>query len=283
MELSKRERSITYYAGAFGAEMEEKMNTLIAYFTGTGNSLFVAKELSKNIQNSKLVSISKILRDKTNFPDFTKIVIIYPVYYCGLPLIVQNFLIFFDFSNFDKIYYICTSGDNNGVDCSSHKMNKILSRKGKVLSGGFNICMPGNYIKMYDLETQAVINKKYEDSLKKIDTIQKIITMNKDNTKKDVLRNIAVIVNTIWQRNVNKTDKKFFVSNSCNGCGICADICPVNNIVINNLKPEWNNHCEECLSCIHNCPNQAINTTKTVNRKRYHNPRISITEIIQNR
>lgn len=259
------------------------MNTLVAYFTGTGNSLFVAKEITKNIQNSKLVSISKILREKLTFPEFTKVVVIYPVYYCGLPLIIQNFFKVFDFNSFDKIYYICTSGDDNGVDCSSRKINKILKQKGKVLSGGFNICMPGNYIKMYDLETQTVINKKYEDALKKTGAIQQIINMNKDNKKKDVLGNIAVVVNTIWQSTVGKTGRKFFVSDDCNSCGICANICPVNNITISDSKPKWNNHCEECLSCIHNCPRQAINTTKTVNRKRYHNPMISVSEIIQNK
>jgi ferredoxin len=263
--------------------MEEDMNTLIAYFTGTGNSLFIAKELSKNIQNTKIVSISKIIREKLDFPEYSRVIIVYPVYYCGLPLIVQNFFKFFNFNNCDKIYYICTSGDDNGLDCSTYKISKILNKKGKIISGGFNISMPGNYIKMHDQESQEVINKKYEDSLKKINLIVEIINANKENKKKDVHKNISFIVNSIWQKNVGKTDKKFIVSGNCNSCGICVNVCPVSNIIINNMKPKWSNHCEECLACVHFCPKQAIDTVKSINKKRYHHPQVSLNEIIQNK
>jgi menaquinone-dependent protoporphyrinogen IX oxidase len=90
------------------------MKTLLAYFSGTGNSLFLAKELSGNIPDSTLLSVTKALRENMACAGFERIVIVYPVYYVGLPAIVQRFVARFDFSPFTAIYSVCTSGDDDG-------------------------------------------------------------------------------------------------------------------------------------------------------------------------
>jgi ferredoxin len=44
-----------------------------------------------------------------------------------------------------------------------------------------------------------------------------------------------------------KFDTHFTVEDSCNGCGICAKVCPVANIAVNE-RPEYRHHCISCLS-----------------------------------
>ncbi len=47
----------------------------------------------------------------------------------------------------------------------------------------------------------------------------------------------------------------------CNGCGICAQTCPMQNITIQNKqRPEWGRKCILCCNCQITCPQQAVNT-----------------------
>jgi MinD superfamily P-loop ATPase len=76
-------------------------------------------------------------------------------------------------------------------------------------------------------------------------------------------------------------DNDFYTSEACNGCGICAKICPVNDIRIRDKKPYWQHHCELCLAYFHCCPRKAINSYAFPNTVRYHHPEASLADIIR--
>jgi len=77
-------------------------------------------------------------------------------------------------------------------------------------------------------------------------------------------------------------DKKFFADGRCDSCGICAKVCPVDNIKMLKGKPSWNHKCQQCMACLHWCPKEAIQYGKmTRGRRRYHHPLIKLNEIIQ--
>lgn len=47
----------------------------------------------------------------------------------------------------------------------------------------------------------------------------------------------------------------------CNGCGICVQKCPTNNITMQNTqKPAWGRQCIVCCNCQIQCPQQAVHT-----------------------
>ena len=48
----------------------------------------------------------------------------------------------------------------------------------------------------------------------------------------------------------------------CNGCGACADVCPVSAIKIEQKKAIVNDECVDCGACINECPNEAISLQK---------------------
>lgn len=54
------------------------------------------------------------------------------------------------------------------------------------------------------------------------------------------------------------SDRAFTVSAAYNGCGICARVCPVDNIEMADGRPVWQNRCENCLACVNWCPREAI-------------------------
>jgi len=81
-------------------------------------------------------------------------------------------------------------------------------------------------------------------------------------------------------RNIEAFDKKFTTTSACNGCGLCSEICPVNNITLDNHHPIWHHRCERCMACIEWCPTEAIQYgKKTIAFKRYHNPAINLADI----
>ena len=67
------------------------------------------------------------------------------------------------------------------------------------------------------------------------------------------------------------SDKSFYVTDACIGCGLCEKNCPTGNIKLADKKPTWNGDCTVCLSCINRCPKAAINYGHgTEKRGRYY-------------
>jgi len=83
-------------------------------------------------------------------------------------------------------------------------------------------------------------------------------------------------------RSVHKMDKKFWVDDKCNRCGICLKVCPADNIEMINEKPSWRHRCEQCLACLQWCSQEAIqHGKKTANYPRYHHPEITLNDILE--
>jgi ferredoxin len=78
------------------------------------------------------------------------------------------------------------------------------------------------------------------------------------------------------------SDKNFITNADCNGCGLCARVCPVNNINIADGKPLWLHHCENCLACYNWCPNKAIGGGVAQKGYYYRHPKVKIAEFIHN-
>ena len=79
-------------------------------------------------------------------------------------------------------------------------------------------------------------------------------------------------------------EKKFYADSKCTGCGVCEQICLSKKIEIVDNKPTWKKDlpCFFCFACISYCPEQAIQIGKrTLNRGRYHNPKISVRDIME--
>jgi Pyruvate/2-oxoacid:ferredoxin oxidoreductase delta subunit len=134
--------------------------------------------------------------------------------------------------------------------------------------------MPGNYTPLYGAKSHTVQSKIFAKANVKINKIAAEIKSG----KKGKLEANNKLVNYIFSKllynsaykQIPEMDKTFWVDEKCNSCGICQKVCPVKNIKLENGKPVWLHHCEQCLACLQWCPTEAIQCGKnTVKRKRY--------------
>lgn len=252
------------------------METTIYYFTGTGNSLKIAKDLSENIANCRLVRICK-RNMNTNEVTSKRVGFVFPVYYRGLPKIVAKFIKNLEVNSGKYFFAVANFGSYAAL--TFEQIDAILRRKGKSLSANFSVEMPGNmWFMYYPHPKEDFINRMNNQSKITID-IARMINNNYEN-------NIPVIKNRDKEEkmyrdfNPNNIDENFWVSEKCIGCGICSKVCPAENIEIIETKPSWKHRCEQCLACIHLCPQTAIEFKKdSINKERYKNIFIEMKEL----
>ncbi len=259
------------------------MESLIFYFTGTGNSLKVARDLQVELKECELNPIAKAIREEYCAPFSDKVGFIFPLYYYGLPKIVFDFINKINLNKVKYIFAIVTrAGDVDGVPLV--QIEKILRKKSKTLNAGFFIKMPDNFIlastEISQKEKQDLFEKEGEQ-IKQISIFIKNAESNLKISIDEEKPNRIERGNLRFHQNVNKGDKSFFTDEKCNSCGICEKICPVNNILLNEGKPQWQHKCEQCLACINLCPTTAIQYGKnTIAKKRYHHPEIKVDDLL---
>jgi hypothetical protein len=67
------------------------MNTIIYYFTGTGNTLAIARDLASELGDTELVPVPIMIQQDTIVGDGDAVGIAFPVYFWNLPVIVRKF------------------------------------------------------------------------------------------------------------------------------------------------------------------------------------------------
>lgn len=260
------------------------MSTTIYYFSGTGNSFKVAKDLNSQLGDSKLVQISKKNLAITQDILSEKIGIVYPIYFSGIPAMVKKFLENLQVNKDTYIFTVATLGGSEEI--SFNQIDDILSKKGSHISASFKIYMPGCYQIMHDVASKEKQTKLFKNENEQILKISASINENEiDNLSGRVKGIKKVIYGLIYSAfKPNAKDKNFWVTEKCNGCITCSKVCPASNIEMQNGKPQWKHQCEACMACMQWCPQKSIQYKKsTLKRGRYHHPDIKSSELFQDR
>ncbi len=264
------------------------MNHLIFCFSGTGNSLAIAKELAAGLAGAELLSVADLAQDRIPVDKLIKastIGIVFPVYMWGMPLMVAESLKKIPAECRAYLYSVTNCGGSSGRTLL--KMNGDLKSRGLKLSAGWVLLMPGNYTPMYGAIDTGKQQKLFGKMKARIPEILQAIQEKKSSRIEHSFFLIDWIFSGIIYRlgssRIPQMDSKYWIiEERCNRCGICARVCPVGNIVMDGGRPQWNHHCQQCVACLQWCPQQAIQYGKnTLSRKRYHHPDIQRDDIIQ--
>lgn len=258
------------------------MKHTIFYFSSTGNSLHIAKAIAVDLGGAEVIGMPMALQEKQTTITADTVGLVFPVYCWGLPKLVLDFVRTLKIQS-PYVYAVATYGGCPGY--TNLQLKEELAKKGIALKAGFGVKMPGNYTPLYGAPSLKTQEKYFAKMNEKIPQISEAVK----NQQQAKIENGPGFVNFIVKvtgfykmfiAQLSGSDKSFIVQDNCTGCGICAKVCPVNNIKMQNKKPEWQHHCEHCLACLQWCSEEAIQFGKTTKgRKRYHYPDIELQAI----
>jgi len=244
----------------------------IFYFTGTGNSLYVAKRIGGEIH-----SIPAVLREGERAFRDDAIGFVFPCYSLGVPRIVINFMMQ---SRFQADYYFAVMTYGNMAASGLKHLEEVGAKAGIKFNYTNQILMVDNYLPIFDINAQLQKEKQknIEESLDKI--VRDIQAGTNSLTRTGMALNIfSKMIHRTYNNMIDSGDKKFIVHDSCNGCGICEKVCPKDNIVVDN-KPRYLHNCDSCYACIHHCPQNALHLKNERSSARFINQNIKLKEII---
>ena len=249
---------------------------MIYYFTGTGNSEFAAKRIAGKTGMQTVPVYEYISEGKIFEPvQGETLVFVTPTHGWRIPRIVSDWIKAGSFDGAHKAYFVMTCGSEIG-DAGKH-CKALCDECGFELMGVGEVVMPENYVAMFYVPGEDEAKAIVEKAVPVIDGYAELIAEGKPLEPKkislaDKLK--SGIVNDAFYAMFVKADK-FYATDKCISCGLCAVSCLTHNIELKNGKPTWSNRCVHCMKCICDCPEAAIEYGKaSIGKPRYHCPDI---------
>lgn len=160
-------------------------------------------------------------------------------------------------------------GMTGGAD---YFMYSYCVRSGLNIRAVYAIKMPENFTltftvpKFYLNGTLKKADKRIADVLNKIAAEQYELPKKRRTKEQAYFKNKA---------NWHIIGRRFRVSDSCARCGKCVDLCPADNISLENGGITFGDNCVACLGCYHRCPKKAITYLGKKKKDRYFNPNVN--------
>ena len=274
--------------------------TEIYYFTGTGNSLSVARMLATQLDGA-LIPIAASDDQDEIVSEADVIGITFPTYYADVPAIVRRFARKLVARPSAYIFGVITYGGAFGTALSY--LDRLLQSQGHGLDAGFGVHMPQNaFHKFWENRPRAF--RRSAQRARAIATAVERRQTGMDYTNRLLQAAISPFAKSFERSSIRfleqaagtaspsgltlealipLIDQTYIASDACTGCGICAQVCPVGNISMENGRPVWHQHCENCLACFNWCPVDALRGSVSKNEYHYKHPEVTLQDMIQQR
>jgi len=256
------------------------MSTILYCYSGTGNSLWVARSLAAKLKDTRIV----LLNRESGFDpgEAQRIGLVFPVHIWGIPHRVREWI-----SNLpegDTRQWFAVAVNAGQVSATLIQLRRELRIRRIRLGMGFSVALPSNYIPWGGPGSPSDQEKRFSSAREKLGRMVPHIVKGADGpVEKGPLwqRILFSFIYRISYAKVSGMDRRFWVDRNCTACGVCARICPAGNITMGESGPEWHQCCQQCLACLQWCPEEAIQYGKKTPRyERYHHPEIQLKDLM---
>ena len=238
---------------------------LILYFSGTGNSKFIAELFSRNMNANCHSSECYSVEEKLDFRQliFSQEIIgfCYPVYGSRVPRIMREFVKkHMDVLLHKKIIIFCTqmifSGDGARafIDIFPHRFFEVIYAE--------HFFMPNNICNLFLLPLPG--KRKIRKDIARAERKMQIVCNNISNgiIKKrgfNIISRILGLSQGLFMPMLEREAlDSVMVNNDCTQCNLCVSICPMENLEYQDGKIAHKSNCTICYRCINMCPQKAI-------------------------
>lgn len=276
-------------ASALTSCIEGRKKRVVLYFTGTGNCLYIARQLAG--KEGEILSIPQLMRKKQFEIEADEIGLVYPIYGHMPPYMVREFIKKAQLKAEYK-FAVLTYGMRK---CNAVEIWDGISRKaGNVFDYIGTIVMVDNWLPNFDMNEQMKIDKHIPENLAKITSDlsnrrrwHEPVTQE-EREQHEGFMNLSGLDPEVGF--LMKADRSFRVTDDCIHCGICTYVCPRGNYQLTGQGVKMQGDCEFCFACIQNCPQRAIQFKKNEDgtwpdgseknpNARYRNENVSLMEL----
>jgi len=264
-------------------------------FTSTGNSLWLAKETAARLREAdpeaqvEILSIPALMKDGVWAIDGDTAGFVFPCYYGSTPRIVTDFVR--GAADVEAPYAWAFVSGGGTIGKSHSALDTALRARGAALSLGAGVTIASNYMNGWYYEAIFPDDTEFSRRLAQAERSAADLALRIGERATGWPRESAMraflprlLTPSRYVRDTRPWAREFAASAACTGCGECARMCPVGNVVMGNAAgnatPTFGGNCERCMACMQFCPSGALSILgKPMNKRKYRNPNIVKSEL----
>ena len=255
---------------------------MILYFSGTGNSLGVARQLAEQLNEPLLPLMEAVGQDLTHEK---RLGLVFPTYDFNLPPAVRERVSRLTISPASYVFTVVTCGGQAGNCVWS--LRRLLRAKGVELAYSHKVRVPDNSALAFGRNPNNQF-KKFERVPARMDRIIRDVQSERRALHYSWFSGLSWLMGVpAMEKGMLRMLHPHVNADKCTGCNTCVRVCPMENIRLTSNGASGQiacvgDRCTACFACVHACPHQAIsvNGRDALKERQYRHPQVKLKDLI---